>query len=75
MAFYYRSSDISYSSNAVFRTIYEPGQAATYGGIYKCTGCGNEIATARSHSLPPQNHHQHTNHNLPIRWQPVVLHG
>jgi hypothetical protein len=75
MAQYQNFSDLSYSGSSVFAASYEPGQAAPFGGIYKCTGCGHEIATAQYHSLPPQNHHQHTNRYLLIRWRPVVLHA
>jgi hypothetical protein len=75
MAFYQNSTDLIFSSNQVFNTSYEPGQAAPFGGLYKCTGCGHEIGIARYHSLPPQTHHQHTNRYVPIRWQPVVIHN
>lgn len=75
MAIYHNASFLTQSNNAVFNTTYEPSIAAPFGGIYKCTGCGHEIAIARYHSLPPQNHHQHTNRYVPIRWQPVVIHN
>jgi hypothetical protein len=75
MAQYQNTAELSYSASPVFTTSYEPGQAAPFGGVYKCTGCGHEIATARSHSLPPQNHHQHANRYVPIRWQPIVIHN
>jgi len=74
MALYQNQANLSYSSAAVFTESYAPGSSAPYGGIYRCAVCGLEIATARYHSLPPQNHHQHPN-RLPIRWQPVVLHN
>ena len=75
MALYHNAADLTFSTSTVFSTSYEPGQSAPFGGVYKCTGCGHEISTARYHSLPPQNNHQHANPFVPIRWQPVVLHN
>ncbi len=49
-----------------------PGMHAPDGGVYRCTGCGHEIGIARGHALPPQNHHQHSNYSIPIRWQLVA---
>ncbi len=74
MTYYQQSREFVFSNNQVFRNTYEPGVRAPFGGIYKCTGCGREIGTAQYHSLPPQNHHQHTYRSTPIRWQAVALH-
>lgn len=74
MAWYQNASDLARSVSAVFNNSYEPSVSAPYGGVYKCTGCGHEIGIAQYHALPPQNHHQHSNRYLPIRWRPVVLH-
>jgi hypothetical protein len=75
MALYQNQSDLAYSGSTVFTLIYNPGDYAPYGGIYKCAGCGLEIGTAKHHQLPPQNHHQHQNRFLAIRWQPTVIHA
>jgi hypothetical protein len=75
MALYQQTSDLSYSNSPIFAQVFEPGTAAPFGGIYKCTGCGHEIGTAKYHSLPPQNHHQHTYPYRRILWQPVTLHS
>lgn len=75
MAYYQHPNQLQFSQNTVFNSAYEPGQQAPYGGVYRCTGCGLEIGTAKYHALPPQNHHQHSNWNYPIRWQPVAIHG
>jgi hypothetical protein len=74
MANYHNSNDLTYSNNPVFDRTYDPGVGAPYGGVYKCTGCGREIGTAQYHSLPPQNHHQHTYGQGAIRWQAVTIH-
>jgi hypothetical protein len=75
MALYQNQTYLTFSTSVVFNQAHKPGDPAPYGGIYRCTGCGLEIASARGHSLPPQNHHQHTNRLVPIRWQAEVLHG
>lgn len=49
-----------------------PGTLAPYAGIYRCTGCGHEIAIACGHVMPPQNHHSHGLLSGPILWQLIV---
>lgn len=75
MALYKYDRFLTKSEHAAFDAIYEPGVAAPSPGIYRCEGCGKEIATAHSHSLPPQSHHQHTAVQGKIRWRLVVSHA
>jgi len=49
-----------------------PGFRISISGIYKCTGCGDEIAANKGDPLPPQNRHQHTNPFMPIRWKLIA---
>jgi hypothetical protein len=49
-----------------------PGQPAPFSGIYRCTGCGREIAANAGGPMPPQNHHQHAILQGAIAWQLVV---
>lgn len=58
--------------SAAFDETHEPGVEAPYAGIYECAGCGREIAIAGGHRLPPQNHHQHSQSEGPIRWRLIV---
>ena len=74
MVLYNDKSNFDYTGAAVFSSQMEPGAVAPYGGIYKCRGCGHMIGIAQHHTLPSQNHHQHSN-RTPIRWQPVTLHN
>jgi hypothetical protein len=74
MAIYKYAQYISKSDDAAFDRIHEPSVAAPNPGIYRCEGCGHEIATAGGHTLPPQNHHQHTTAQGRIRWRLVVSH-
>lgn len=41
-------------------------------GIYRCTGCGDEITSNKGQPFPPQNKDQHECQGKPVRWQLVV---
>ncbi|MBT1872809.1 protein L [Enterobacter mori] len=71
MALYKYSSNLQNSDHEAFDAEHNPGVSAPLAGIYKCTNCGDEIAIAGGHTLPPQNHKQHTT-TLPIKWKLVV---
>ncbi|WFZ17265.1 protein L (plasmid) [Escherichia marmotae] len=72
MANYKYSNELHQNNHADFDKVHTPNTAAPYPGIYKCTGCGREIAIAGGHNLPPQNHHQHQNPLTSIQWKLVV---
>lgn len=71
MALYKYSQHLQTSSHEAFDTEHNPGIAAPLPGIYQCTNCGDEIAIAGGHTLPPQNHRQHTT-TRPIKWKLIV---
>lgn len=75
MALYKYSQFLTLSDHAAFDPTHEPGAHAPYPGIYRCTGCGKEIAIATGHVLPPQNHHTHTAAQGRILWRLVVSHA
>ncbi|BEU57385.1 hypothetical protein MAFF211521_24380 [Ralstonia pseudosolanacearum] len=60
------------SDSQAFDVRHNPGTTAPHPGIYRCTSCGDEIAIAGGHTLPPQNHKQHSPANGPIHWQLLV---
>lgn len=72
MALYKQGNYLTHVEDPAFDQIHEPGIAAPYPGIYRCTGCGDEIAIAGGHVLPAQNHRQHSILSGPIRWQLLV---
>ena len=74
MAVYKYLQFLSANNSPAFDSIEEPGEVAKWAGIYRCTGCGREIATAAGHILPPQNHHQHSYSQGRIQWRLVVSH-
>jgi hypothetical protein len=72
MALYRYIAFLQTSTEAVYDTIFNPGQAAPVSGIYRCMGCGREVASNQNQPLPPQNHHQHTTEQGAIRWRLIV---
>lgn len=73
MALYKHSRYLHLSQHASFDSIQAPGTTTPYSGIYRCEGCGHEIASNAGNPLPPQNHHQHTPSQGTIRWRLVVF--
>ncbi len=51
---------------------YDVGVVAPVSGIYRCPGCGKEIAHNQDTKLPPQNHHQHDPNQGKVRWRLIV---
>lgn len=72
MALYKQGNLLQPSTDAAFDVRHSPGATAPNPGIYRCTSCGDEIAIAGGHTLPPQNHKQHNPANGPIHWQLLV---
>ncbi len=72
VALYKNGNLLISSKDAAFDTTHSPGIAAPHPGIYRCTACGDEIAIAGGHILPPQNHRQHDPAKGAIRWQLLV---
>jgi hypothetical protein len=72
MAFYKYGNFLSQDQSQDFDTVFHPATATPWSGIYRCTGCTRSITSVQGHPLPPQNHHQHTNQLVPIRWQLTV---
>lgn len=58
-------------SNA-FSKEWKPGETPDHAGIYRCAGCGDEIASNKGIKLPSQNHKQHSTSQGEIRWQLLV---
>jgi hypothetical protein len=71
----YKNKDfIQISSDPAFDVIHSVGTLASHPGIYRCEGCGHEISIAMGHTLPAQNHHQHTSAQGSVRWQLTISH-
>lgn len=72
MALYKRADEIQPGSGAVFDAEHGPGSSVPASGIYRCRGCGREIAANAGTPFPPQNHHQHRPVQGSIRWRLAV---
>jgi hypothetical protein len=72
MAWYQYPQLLKQSTAEAYDQFHNPGVAAPFAGIYRCAGCGREIGIAYNHTLPPQNHHEHTASQGTIRWQLIV---
>lgn len=72
MASYKYAAYISNNQSDEFDKEYGPGKIVPFSGIYRCMGCGREIAANQENPFPPQNHHQHTQAQGAIRWRLIV---
>jgi hypothetical protein len=72
MALYKHQDFLGKSASAEFDKEHDPGDIVPLSGLYRCMGCGREIATNQRQPFPPQNHHQHTIAQGRIRWKLVV---
>lgn len=72
MALYKYGQFLQSNQHQEFDNSHAPGAQTQNPGIYRCTGCGDEIGIAKGHTLPPQNHHQHAQGEGAIRWQLTV---
>ena len=72
MALYKNADYLKHSDHSAFDALLSPGTELANSGIYRCEGCGKEIAANKGDPLPPQNHHQHTASQGAIRWRLTV---
>jgi hypothetical protein len=72
MALYKYTQYLGTSTDAAFDVLYKPGATTPHSGIYRCEGCGHEIASNGGNPLPPQNHHQHNASQGTILWRMAV---
>jgi len=72
MATYQNAQCLTRIEHQAFDTVYLPGQAPPFSGIYRCVGCGREVVGEQARQLPPQNHHQHTPQQGIVRWLLIV---
>ncbi len=72
MAQYKNIAYLTQSSDSAFDMLHKPGEATPHSGIFRCEGCGREIVSESLKTMPPQNHHQHSNPNVAIQWKLIV---
>jgi hypothetical protein len=72
MALYKYRNYLAASKNGAFDVILQPSAFVPCGGIYRCTGCGNEVALEGVGLMPDRSHHEHKPTQGPIQWQLIV---
>lgn len=70
---YYKDAIYLHESRAqAFDHVLTPGFRTPFSGIYRCEGCGFEIASARGQPLPADDHRGHVTSQGAIRWRLVA---
>jgi hypothetical protein len=72
MAWYKYDAYVQKSNSEAYDNLYGPGANTPHSGVYRCMGCGREIAANKGNPLPPQNHHQHSVAQGSISWRLTV---
>ena len=72
MAFYKHGNQLRQSASVEYDKTHTPGATVPHSGVYRCQGCGREIAANERDPFPPQNHHQHEYSQGAIRWRLIV---
>jgi hypothetical protein len=75
MAIYKNGLFLTKSNEACYDVVHAAGARAPNPGIFKCPGCGHEIVVPMGHTLPAEDHHEHTGSQGSVRWQLIVSHG
>ena len=73
MAQYLDSSFLVRSPHFGFEKSYAPGTVVPVSGIYRCRGCGREVALAKGSALPLHAQHDHGFESGPASWVAIVL--
>lgn len=64
---------VFHSEDEIFDQDIKPGTLAPLSGIYRCMGCGREVAVEQIDRLPDKHHHRHTRPGQgDIRWRLIV---
>lgn len=58
--------------NKHWKTVYGISSEVPVSGIYRCTGCGDEITSNKGDPFPPQNKKQHPCQDEKIWWELIV---
>lgn len=69
---YLKREQTTLLGSAEWTLLYEIGDTVPASGIYRCTGCGDEITSNKGDPFPTQNKHQHQNPATRILWQLIV---
>lgn len=73
MAQYKDREFVSQSTDIAFDIRHRPGAQVENPGIYRCTGCCDEIMAGRGARLPENGHRPHAPDEGKIEWRLLVL--
>jgi hypothetical protein len=72
VALYKYRNYLGLSKNPSFDLTFGPGHHVPCAGIFRCTGCGTEIALEGIGFFPDRDHHKHDLKQGAIGWRLVV---
>lgn len=72
MAVFKYQNYLAKTKHASFDLVLQPNAFVPCAGIFRCTGCGTELALEAVGTFPPRDHHAHSPGQGPIGWQLVV---
>jgi hypothetical protein len=72
LALYKYPNYLAVSKNSSFDQVLPAGLHIPSGGIYRCVGCGNEVAQEANTVLPDRQHHAHAPAQGEVRWQLII---
>jgi hypothetical protein len=72
LALYKYQNYLAMSKNTSFDQVLPAGLHIPSGGIYRCVGCGNEVALEANNVLPDRSHHPHNPGQGEVRWQLII---
>ena len=75
MAQYKHGEYLAETDDPAFDALLKPGEATPHSGIFRCEGCGREVVSEYWERMPPQNHHQHSDPQVPVQWRLIVRTG
>jgi hypothetical protein len=73
VALYKRKPYILESDLTAFEVRYAPAARVANPGIYRCLGCGEEVAVAKGHQVPRPEQHEHAAGDGKAEWQLIVF--
>ena len=72
MALFKYKNYLSQTKSGSFDLLLQPNAFIPCAGIFRCTGCGVEMAFEAVGTFPDRDHHPHTPAQGPLQWQLVV---
>jgi hypothetical protein len=72
MAAYKYAYFLTQTTNSRFDRVTAAGRSSPHAGIYRCQGCGEEVAVGQGAALPASDHHSHRDGQGRVRWRLAI---